>query len=122
MRTNDEIIDLMDNIRKEKNLSISELSRKVGMSKSGVSLYFNKARKFPLDRANLFAKALGTTPEHIIGVTPKNSPTQTIDLSNLRERVVMFDGKPLSDTDVEKIEAIIKLSLGVGNGEDKWDT
>ncbi|HEP7263382.1 TPA: helix-turn-helix transcriptional regulator [Streptococcus pyogenes] len=119
MRTNDEIIDLMDNIRKEKRISISELSRKVGMSKSGVSLYFNKARKFPLDRANLFAKALGTTPEHIIGVTPKNSPTQTIDLSNLRERVVMFDDKPLSDDDVEKIEAIIKLSLGVGNGEDR---
>ncbi|OVE41490.1 XRE family transcriptional regulator, partial [Streptococcus agalactiae] len=30
-----------------------------------------------------------------------------------------FDGKPLSDDDVEKIEAIIKLSLGVGNGEDE---
>ncbi|WP_203268793.1 helix-turn-helix domain-containing protein [Streptococcus uberis] len=48
-----------------------------------------------------------------------NKPVQTIDLTNLRERVVMFDGKPLSDNDVEKIEAIIKLSLGVGNSEDK---
>ncbi|HEO1892437.1 TPA: helix-turn-helix transcriptional regulator [Streptococcus agalactiae] len=118
MRTNDEIIDLMDSIRKEKNISISELSRKVNMSKSGVSLYFNKSRKFPLDRAGIFAKALGTTPEHIIGVAPKNSKMQTVDLSNLRERVVMFDGKPLSDEDVIKIEQIIKLSLGVSGNED----
>ncbi|ABA44826.1 TPA: helix-turn-helix domain-containing protein [Streptococcus agalactiae] len=119
MHSNDEIIDLMDSIRKEKNISISELSRKVGMSKSGVSLYFNKTRKFPLDRANVFAQALGTTPEKIIGVKPKLSNDNSIDLSNLRERIVMFDGKPLSDDDVSKIEQIIKLSLGVTGNEDK---
>lgn len=61
--------------------------------------------------------ALGINPESF--AEEKSDWQSTIDLSNLRERVVMFDGKPLSDDDVKKIEAIIKLSLGVGNGEDK---
>lgn len=119
MRTNDEIIKLIEEISKDKNISVSELARRVKMSKSSVSMYFTKKRKFPLDRADVFAKALGTTPEYLIGVTPKTSETNAVDLTNLRERVVMFDGKPLSDEDVKKIEAIIKLSLGVGNSEDK---
>ena len=42
---------------------------------------------------------------------------RTVDLSNLRERVVLFDGKPLSDEDVDKIAQIIKLSLGVSDIE-----
>ena len=34
MRSNDEIIDLLNQLREEKNLSISELARRVGMAKS----------------------------------------------------------------------------------------
>ncbi|WP_153052655.1 helix-turn-helix domain-containing protein, partial [Streptococcus suis] len=37
MRTNDEIITLIDEIRREKGMSISELARQVGMAKSGIS-------------------------------------------------------------------------------------
>ena len=43
---------------------------------------------------------------------------ESIDLSNLREKVVMFDGKPLSDDDVKKIEQIIRLSIEVMGDED----
>lgn len=43
---------------------------------------------------------------------------ESIDLSNLREKVVMFDGKPLSDDDVKKIEQIIRLSIEVTGDED----
>ena len=42
-----------------------------------------------------------------------------VDLSNLREQVVLFDGKPLSDDDVDKIAQIIKLSLGVSDIENR---
>lgn len=55
MRTNDEIIDLLNQLRKEKNLSISELARRVGMAKSALSRYFNKTREFPLNRVDDFA-------------------------------------------------------------------
>lgn len=119
MRTNEEIVSLMEQIKDEKQLSISELARRVGMAKSAVSRYFTRERKFPLDRANEFAKALGITPEYLLGVAPKKINSNTIDLSNLRERVVLFDGKPLNDDDVEKISQIIKLSLGVTDIENK---
>lgn len=72
MRNNSEIIDFMDNIRKQKNMSISELARKTNVAKSSVSLYFHKTRKFPLNRINDFASALGTSAEKILDVTPNN--------------------------------------------------
>ena len=72
MKNNSEIIDFMNNIRKQKNMSISELARKTNVAKSSVSLYFHKTRKFPLNRINDFASALGTSAEKILDVTHKN--------------------------------------------------
>lgn len=39
------------------------------MSKSTVSLYFNKTREFPINRLDDFATALHTTPEQVLGVS-----------------------------------------------------
>ena len=55
----------------------------------------------------------------ILGINPesfadKKSDLQpSVDLSNLREKVVMFDGKPLSDDDVKKIEQIIPFKMKI---------
>lgn len=68
MRSNEEIINLMEKLRAEKNMSLSELARQTGMAKSAVSRYFNKTREFPLNRVDDFAKALGTDPEYILGI------------------------------------------------------
>ncbi|WP_240049594.1 LexA family transcriptional regulator [Loigolactobacillus coryniformis] len=67
MRSNDEIIAVLTELKDSKNMSLSELARRVGMAKSALSRYFNKTREFPLNRADDFAKALDTTPEHILG-------------------------------------------------------
>ena len=72
MRNNSEIIDYMNKIREQKHMSISELARKTNVAKSSASLYFNKTRKFPLNRLAAFASALGTSPEKILNVTPTN--------------------------------------------------
>lgn len=85
MRTNDEIITLIDEIRREKGMSISELARQVGMAKSGISRYFNKTRGFPLDRADDFAKALGTTSEFLLGVQPISKDNKIIEIYNQLE-------------------------------------
>ncbi|QBX16227.1 putative cI-like repressor [Streptococcus phage Javan237] len=53
-----------------------------------------------------------------MGLEEEKTRTE-IDLSNLRENVVLFDGKPLSDDDVNKIAQIIELSLGVTGRDDK---
>lgn len=42
MRTNDEIISLIQENIDEKGLSMSELARRVGIAKSTMSRYFNK--------------------------------------------------------------------------------
>ncbi|MCK3937046.1 LexA family transcriptional regulator [Streptococcus suis] len=85
MRTNDEIITLIDEIRREKGMSISELARQVGMAKSGISRYFNKTRGFPLDRADDFAKALGTTSEFLLGVQPISKDNKILEIYNQLE-------------------------------------
>lgn len=77
MRNNEEIILLMENIRTQKNISISELARRVKMSKSAVSMYFNRTRKFPLDRADSFASALGVTSEYLLGIQNKKIETNS---------------------------------------------
>ena len=67
MRNNKEIIDVINTLKSEQDISLSELARRVGMAKSGLSRYFNYTREFPLNRVNEFAKALNTTPEYILG-------------------------------------------------------
>lgn len=69
MRTSTEVVDYLNTLRNQQNVSISELARRVKMSKSTVSLYFNKTREFPVNRLGEFAKALHTTPEQVLGVS-----------------------------------------------------
>ncbi|MES5415236.1 XRE family transcriptional regulator [Enterococcus mundtii] len=75
MRSNEEIIDLIDSIRKEKGLSLSELARRVGMAKSALSRYFNKTREFPLNKVEIFANVLDISSEYILGFDSRNSTT-----------------------------------------------
>ena len=72
MRSNDEIINLLNTLKEQQNLSISEIARRVGMAKSAVSRYFNKTREFPLNRAETFAKAFGITQEYLLGLDSKD--------------------------------------------------
>lgn len=72
MRSNDEIIDILSRLTDEKNMSMSELARRVGMAKSAVSRYFNKSREFPLNRVSDFASVLGVTSEYILGFDNKD--------------------------------------------------
>ncbi|MFS7206661.1 LexA family protein [Carnobacterium divergens] len=67
MRTNEEIIEIIDDLRKQKGLSLSELARRVGMAKSALSRYFNKTRQFPLNKVQDFANILGVSTEFILG-------------------------------------------------------
>lgn len=76
MRTNDEIISLIQENIDEKGLSMSELARRVGIAKSTMSRYFNKTREFPLNRADDFARALNITPEYLLGIQKESNVDQ----------------------------------------------
>src|SRR5699024_8207339 len=67
MRSNDEIIAVLTDLKDRQGISISELARNVGMAKSALSRYFNRTREFPLNKVDDFAKVLHTSPEYILG-------------------------------------------------------
>ena len=72
MKTNEEVMKYLDELRNQQHMSISELARKVGMSKSTVSQYFNGKLQFPLNRAHDFARVLGTTTDDLLGIDMSN--------------------------------------------------
>lgn len=114
---------------------IKELALKRGINLQKVAedlgysinyLYTLKEKTPKSDRLQEIADYFNVSTDYLLGRT--NNPAissdlvttadgRTVDLSNLRERVVLFDGKPLSDEDVDKIAKIIKLSLGVSDIE-----
>ncbi|RRR34861.1 helix-turn-helix domain-containing protein [Streptococcus suis] len=104
-----------------KGVDRNQLCADLDLKYMTVSDWIN-AKSYPrIDKIELLANYFGVSKSDL--VEPRNSPTKeptpTIDLSNLRERVVLFDGKPLSDEDVEKITKIIELSLEVSASEDR---
>ena len=68
MRNNDEIIKLVNQLMEQRNLSTSELARRLDIAKSSVSRYLNKTSQFPLNKVNDFANVLKVTPEYLLGV------------------------------------------------------
>ncbi|HEM5005227.1 TPA: helix-turn-helix transcriptional regulator [Streptococcus suis] len=105
-----EQIDLANRLGRKSSSSVSEWERGKYTPKAGV--LNDIAKIFDVSLSQLMSSNLAN---------PNSSPQPipTIDLSNLRERVVLFDGKPLSDEDVEKITKIIELSLEVSASEDR---
>lgn len=79
MRRNNEIIEIIDLKRQEKQLSISELARRVGMAKSALSRYFNGTREFPLNRVEDFAKALDVSSEYLLGFDENSNSNNSIE-------------------------------------------
>ena len=75
MRSNDEVVEYVNNLRKKQGMSINELARETGLAKSSLSRYFNKTRGFPVNKVNVFAKALHVKPEDILGVAPAGLKT-----------------------------------------------
>ncbi|WP_425234130.1 helix-turn-helix domain-containing protein [Streptococcus suis] len=105
----------------KKGVDRNQLCADLDLKYMTVSDWIN-AKSYPrIDKIELLANYFGVSKSDLVEPrnSPTNQPTPTIDLSNLRERVVLFDGKPLSDEDVEKITKIIELSLEVSASEDK---
>lgn len=83
MRTNDQVIDYLDELRKNQHVSLNELARRTGLAKSSLSRYFNKTRGFPVNKIDKFAKALYTTPEDILGINESKPNNNHVDKSHI---------------------------------------
>lgn len=117
MRNNDEIVAYVDNLRKSQNMSLNELARATGLAKSSLSRYFNKTRDFPVNKVHLFAKALHTTSENILGFELDDSKTnstsrdenenQQADLDD-DDTIFTFQGRPIPPEDLKIIRRLLK--------------
>ena len=67
MRTNNEIVSAIKKILSEKGMSLRELGRQSGISRSALSNYFNNTRELPIKKINDIAAVLGTTSENLLG-------------------------------------------------------
>jgi putative phage DNA-binding protein len=113
-------------LAKKHGLSLNQVEEKLGYSKN--TLYSLKRQKVSSERLQEIADYFNVSTDYLLGRTDNpaissdlvtTADGRVVDLSNLRERIVLFDGKPLSDDDVDKIAQIIKLSLGVSDIESK---
>lgn len=113
----------------KQGISLNKLEEKLGFSRNTI---YNMKKSTPnVERVSMIADYFNVSTDYLLGRTDNpaissdlvtTADGRTVDLSNLRERVVLFDGKPLSDEDVDKIAQIIKLSLGVSDIESEWVT
>jgi phage repressor protein len=120
-----EAFERIKELAKKRGVNLQKVSEDLGFSTN--YLYSLKNKKTPsAEHIAKIAEYFNVSTDYILGRTDNpNLPTESVttadgrvvDLSNLRERVVLFDGKPLSDEDVDKIAQIIKLSLGVSDIE-----
>lgn len=118
--------EIIKELVKQRFMTVAQLERTLDLSNGSISKWAkSKPNSEPLEKV---ADYLNVSTDYLLGRTDKpaiagNTVTtpdgRVVDLSNLRERVVLFDGKPLSDDDVDKIAQIIKLSLGVSDIESK---
>lgn len=127
MRSNSEIIDIIIYEKDKRQLSLSELARRVGVAKSALSRYFNKTRQFPLNKVEDFANALGVTSEYLLGVeTSKAVEKLTTIYSRLNDtnknKVLDYSNKLLHEqgriieeaSNLYKVIAFAGLSAGKG--------
>jgi len=116
--------ELVKELCKKQGISLNTLEEKIGFARN--SLYSWKNSEPKPKKLKAVADYFNVSTDYLLGRTDNpaissdlvtTADGRTVDLSNLRERVVLFDGKPLSDEDVDKIAQIIKLSLGVSEIE-----
>lgn len=118
--------EIVKELCRRQGISLNTLEERIGFSRN--SLYSWKNSEPKPKKLNAVADYFNVSTDYLLGRTDNPSIAKdtvttpdgrVVDLSNLRERVVLFDGKPLSDDDVDKIAQIIKLSLGVSDIESK---
>jgi len=121
MRTNDEIIKIVSDLKDEKGWSLNELARRLGIAKSSMSRYFNKTRGFPINKVGDFAKVLGVTPEYLLGFDLQgnkvNNPEHKSESNSLTELT------PIDEHEIQKVleGMLMRLSKDSYDSEEAYN-
>lgn len=104
--------DRIKELAKRRGLSINLLEEKLGYSKN--TIYNLKNSKPSTERISEIADYFGVSTDYLLGRTDnpaiagEKAPDHEIELDALDGRIMLFDGKPLSDDDKRAIKGIIE--------------
>ncbi len=104
--------DRIKELAKRRGLSINLLEEKLGYSKN--TIYNLKNSKPSTERISEIADYFGVSTDYLLGRTDNPAiagekvPEHEIELDDLDGRIMLFDGKPLSDDDKRAIKGIIE--------------
>lgn len=103
-------------LARKKGLSLNQVEEKLGYSRN--TLYSLKRQKVSSERLQEIADFFNVSTDYLLGRTdnPKIasdnvSSYSTEDLRKMAENAKTFDGKPLTDEDVDAITNIIEIYL-----------
>jgi len=104
--------DRIKELAKRRGLSINLLEEKLGYSKN--TIYNLKNSKPSTERISEIADYFGVSTDYLLGRTDnpaiagEKAPEHEIELDDLDGRIMLFDGKPLSNDDKRAIKGIIE--------------
>lgn len=108
--------DRIKELANNKGISISKLEEKLELSKNAI--YAIKRNQPSAERLQLIADYFNVSTDYLLGRTdnPKIASNEaagytTEDLRRMAENAKTFDGKPLTDEDVDAITNIIEIYL-----------
>lgn len=107
--------DRIKQLAKKQGLSINALENKLNLSKN--TIYNLKNSKPSSDRLQEIADYFQVSTDYLLGRTDnpaiaKDGKEYTSeDLREMAENAKTFDGKPLTDSDIEAIQNIIEIYL-----------
>ena len=99
-------------LAKKRGLSLNQVEEKLGYSKN--TLYSLKRQKVSSDRLQEIADYFNVSTDYLLGRTDnpaiagEKAPEHEIELDDLDGRIMLFDGKPLSNDDKRAIKGIIE--------------
>jgi len=98
-------------LRTERNISMSELGRHLGISQSGYSGYENGYRLPNIPMLKKLSEFYGVSVDYLIGLTDDRDIKKVE--SNIKEYLskgnLNFDGKPVNDKELKPIKDLLEV-------------
>jgi XRE family transcriptional regulator len=104
--------EIVKDLCEKQGISLNTLEEKLELGKN--SLYGLKRNQPSAERLQQIADYFGVSTDYLLGrtnnpaIAGEKAPEQEIELDDLDNRIMLFDGKPLSDDDKKAIKGIIE--------------
>ena len=102
-------------LARKKGLSLNQVEEKLGYSKN--TLYSLKRQKVSSERLQEIADYFNVSTDYLLGRTENphiakdGDASAPLDLRDIAAQSMLFDGKPLSEEDIDFITAVLEAHL-----------